>query len=146
MWSPDEKQILFIGFLLDKQPRLYVVSTGGTPKPVLPTNNRWASVSGGWKTDGSQIVMDVQDTETSGEPNIRIWDLATSKLSELAGSQGIDSTTRVFRWTLYRCASSEKKQVWLYDCQSKKWSVVAQANFPSSLRWAQGGDALSGRR
>ena len=26
-WSPDEKQILFTGFLLDKQPRLYVVSS-----------------------------------------------------------------------------------------------------------------------
>jgi len=25
-WSPDQKQILFTGFLLDKQPRLYVVS------------------------------------------------------------------------------------------------------------------------
>jgi Tol biopolymer transport system component len=48
-WSPDQKEILFTGFLLDKQPRLYVVSAqGGSPKPVLPRANRWASVSGDW--------------------------------------------------------------------------------------------------
>ena len=35
-------------------------------------------MSGDWKTDGRQIVMDVQDTETSAEPNIRILDLETS--------------------------------------------------------------------
>jgi DNA-binding winged helix-turn-helix (wHTH) protein/Tol biopolymer transport system component len=143
MWSPDEKQILFTGFLLDKQPRLYVVSSkGGTPKPVLPTNNKWASVSGGWKTDGSQIVMDVLDTETSGETNIRLWDLATSTLTELAGSQGLIEP----RWSsdgrYIAALHPKKKQVWLYDCQSKKWSVLADANFPSALRWAPGGDAL----
>jgi DNA-binding winged helix-turn-helix (wHTH) protein/Tol biopolymer transport system component len=143
MWSPDEKQILFTGFLLDKQPRLYVVSSkGGTPKPVLPTNNKWASTSGGWKTDGSQIVMDVQDTETSGESNIRIWDLATSTLSVLEGSEGLIEP----RWSsdgrYIAALHPKKKQVWLYDCQTKKWSVLADANFPSALRWAPGGDAL----
>jgi DNA-binding winged helix-turn-helix (wHTH) protein/Tol biopolymer transport system component len=143
MWSPDEKQILFTGFLLDKQPRLYIVSSnGGTPKPVLPTNNKWASVSGGWKTDGSQIVMDVQDTESSGETNIRIWDLATSTLSELEGSEGLIEP----RWSsdgrYIAALHPKKKQVWLYDCQKAKWSVVAEANFPSAVRWAPGGDAL----
>src|SRR5258708_6878668 len=40
-WSPDQKQILFTGFLLDKQPRLYVVSAqGGSPKTELPMATR----------------------------------------------------------------------------------------------------------
>jgi len=142
-WSPDEKQILFTGFLLDKQPRLYVVSSkGGTPKPVLPTGNKWASMSGDWKTDGRQIVMDVQDTETSAEPSIRILDLETSELTELVGSQGMVEP----RWSsdgrYIAALHPKKKQVWLYDCLSKKWSVLADANFPSALRWSPGGDAL----
>ncbi len=117
-WSPDEKQILFTGFLLDKQPRLYVVSSkGGTPKPVLPTDNKWASMSGDWRTDGRQIVMDVQDTESSAEPAIRILDLETSVITELAGSQGLIEP----RWSsdgrYIAALHPKKKQVWLYDCQ-----------------------------
>ena len=142
-WSPDEKQILFTGFLLDKQPRLYVVSSkGGTPKPVLPTNNKWATMSGDWKTDGREIVMDVQDTETSGETNIRVLDLETSKLTQLEGSEGLIDP----RWSsdgrYIAALHPKKKQVWLYDCQTHKWSILAEANFPSALRWSPGGDAL----
>jgi DNA-binding winged helix-turn-helix (wHTH) protein/Tol biopolymer transport system component len=142
-WSPDQKQILFTGFLIDSQPRLYVVSAdGGSPKPVLPSNNKWASVSGDWRTDGRQIVLDVQEVESGREPDIRILDLETNKLTKLLGSDGLIEP----RWSAdgrYIAALSPKtKQVWLYDCKLNKWSVLAEANFPSALRWSPGGDAL----
>jgi DNA-binding winged helix-turn-helix (wHTH) protein/Tol biopolymer transport system component len=142
-WSPDQKEILFTGFLLDKQPRLYVVSSqGGSPKPVLPTANRWASVSGDWRTDGRQIVVDVEDTATGGESNIRILDLESNKLTSIASSEGLIEP----RWSAdgrYIAAlNPKKKQIWLYDCKALKWSVLAEANFPSTLRWSPGGDAL----
>ncbi|HUI52316.1 MAG TPA: winged helix-turn-helix domain-containing protein [Terriglobales bacterium] len=142
-WSPDQKEILFTGFLLDKQPRLYIVSAqGGSPKPVLPTANRWASVSGDWRTDGRQIVVDVEDTATSGESNIRILDLETSRLASIPGSEGLIEP----RWSAdgrYIAAlNPKKKEIWLYDCKTLKWSVLAEANFPSTLRWSPGGDAL----
>jgi Tol biopolymer transport system component len=142
-WSPDQKQILFTGFLLDKQPRLYVVSAqGGSPKTVLPMDNRWASVSGDWRTDGRQIVLDVQDTATGGESTIRILDLESGRLSTIAGSEGLIEP----RWSAdgrYIAAlNPKKKQVFLYDCKLLKWTVLAEANFPSTLRWSPGGDAL----
>jgi len=142
-WSPDQKQILFTGFLLDKQPRLYVVSAqGGAPKSVLPSNNKWASVSGDWRTDGRQIVLDVQDTQSGKEPNIRILDLESGQLTELPGSDGLVEP----RWSsdgrYIAALYPGKKQVQLYDCKLKKWSMLAEANFPSALRWSPGGDAL----
>ena len=142
-WSPDQKQVLFTGFLLDKQPRLYVVSAqGGLPKTVLPTDNRWASVSGDWRTDGRQIVLDVQDTALGGESTIRILDLESGRLSTIAGSEGLIEP----RWSAdgrYIAAlNPKKKQIFLYDCKLLKWSVLAEANFPSTLRWSPGGDAL----
>jgi DNA-binding winged helix-turn-helix (wHTH) protein/Tol biopolymer transport system component len=142
-WSPDQKEILFTGFLLDKQPRLYVVSAqGGSPKPVLPTANRWASVSGDWRTDGRQIVVDVEDTATGGESNIRILDLDSGHLTSIPGSQGLIEP----RWSAdgrYIAAlNPKKKQILLYDCKLLKWTVLAEANFPSTLRWSPGGDAL----
>jgi DNA-binding winged helix-turn-helix (wHTH) protein/Tol biopolymer transport system component len=142
-WSPDQKQILFTGFLLDKQPRLYVVSAqGGSPKTVLPLDNRWASVSGDWRTDGRQIVLDVQDTATGGESTVRILDLELGRLSTIAGSEGLIEP----RWSAdgrYIAAlNPKKKQIFLYDCKLLKWSVLAEANFPSTLRWSPGGDAL----
>ena len=142
-WSPDQKQILFTGFLLDKQPRLYVVSAqGGSPKTVLPMDNRWASVSGDWRTDGRQIVLDVQDTATGGESTIRILDLESGRLSTIPGSEGLIEP----RWSAdgrYIAAlNPKKKQIFLYDCKLLKWTVLAEANFPSTLRWSPGGDAL----
>jgi DNA-binding winged helix-turn-helix (wHTH) protein/Tol biopolymer transport system component len=142
-WSPDQKQILFTGFLLDKQPRLYVVSAqGGSPKTVLPMDNRWASVSGDWRTDGRQIVLDVQDTATGGESTIRILDLESGNLAAISGSEGLIEP----RWSAdgrYIAAlNPKKKQILLYDCKLLKWTVLAEANFPSTLRWSPGGDAL----
>jgi DNA-binding winged helix-turn-helix (wHTH) protein/Tol biopolymer transport system component len=142
-WSPDQKEILFTGFLLDSQPRLYVVSSqGGSPHSILPSNNKWASVSGDWRTDGRQIVMDVQEMESGREPDIRILDLETHKLSMLPGSEGLIEP----RWSAdgrYIAALNPgKKQVMLYDCKLEKWSMLAEANFPAALRWSPGGDAL----
>jgi Tol biopolymer transport system component len=142
-WSPDQKQVLFTGFLLDSQPRLYVVSAdGGSPKSVLPSNNKWASVSGDWRTDGRQIVLDVQEMESGREPDIRILDLDTNKLTRLLDSDGLIEP----RWSAdgrYIAAlNPSKKQVWLYDCRLEKWSVLSEANFPAALRWSPSGDAL----
>ncbi len=142
-WSPDQKQILFTGFLLDSQPRLYVVSAeGGSPKSVLPSNNKWASVSGDWRTDGRQIVLDVQEMESGREPDIRILDLESGKLTKLLESDGLIEP----RWSAdgrYIAALNPKnKQVQLYDCKLETWSVLAEANFPAALRWSPGGDAL----
>jgi dipeptidyl aminopeptidase/acylaminoacyl peptidase len=36
----------------------------------------------------------------------------------------------------------KKKQVWLYDRKRLTWLVLADANFPSALRWSPGGGAL----
>jgi Tol biopolymer transport system component/DNA-binding winged helix-turn-helix (wHTH) protein len=142
-WSPDQKQILFTGFLLDRQPRLYVVSAlGGSPQSVLPPNNKWASVSGDWRTDGRQIVLDVQEMESGREPDIRILDLETGKLSKLLGSEGLIEP----RWSAdgrYIAAlNPKKKQVYVYDCKLEKWSVLSEANFPATLRWSPSGDSL----
>jgi Tol biopolymer transport system component len=142
-WSPDQKQILFTGFLLDKQPRLYVVSAqGGAPKSVLPSDNKWASVSGDWRTDGRQIVLDVQDTKSGDPSTIQILDLETGKLTALAGSDGLIEP----RWSpdgrYIGALNPKRKQVWLYDGKLEKWSVLAEANFPATLRWSPGGDAL----
>jgi len=142
-WSPDQKEILFTGFLLDRQPRLYVVpAQGGAPKSVLPANNKWASVSGDWRTDGRQIVLDVQEMESGREPDIRIFDLESGKLEALAASEGLLEP----RWSAdgrYIAAlNPKKKQVFLYDCKLETWSVLAEANFPSALRWSPAGDAL----
>jgi DNA-binding winged helix-turn-helix (wHTH) protein/Tol biopolymer transport system component len=142
-WSPDQKEILFTGFLLDSQPRLYIVSAdGGTPKSVLPSNNKWASVSGDWRTDGRQIVMDVEEMESNRDPDIRILDLESGKLTKLLDSDGLIEP----RWSAdgrYIAAlNPKKKQVLLYDCRRQTWSVLAEANFPAALRWSPGGDAL----
>jgi Tol biopolymer transport system component/DNA-binding winged helix-turn-helix (wHTH) protein len=142
-WSPDQKQILFTGFLLGKRPRLYVVSAqGGAPKSVLPADNKWATVSGDWSSDGRQIVVDVLETGSGKESTIRILDLDNGSLTPVPGSEGLVEP----RWSAdgrYIAARNpRKKQIVLFDVRNKTWSVLAEANFPVALRWSPGGDAL----
>src|SRR5258708_9976923 len=105
-------------------------------------DNRWASVSGEWGTDGRQIVLDVTDRDTGGEAKIRILDLESGRLYTIAGSEGLIEP----RWSAdgrYIAAlNPKKKQIFLYDCKLLKWTVLAEANFPSTLRSSPGGDAL----
>ena len=137
-WSPDGKNILFFEFAggANKPARIYEVSAnGGSPRQLLP-DDREQQLDPNWSPDGSKIVF-------AGESNnpasfIRILDLASHKVSNLADSQGLFSP----RWSpdgrFISAFSSDSTRLLLFDLQTQKWTQLASGSL-SWLNWSHDG-------
>ena len=137
-WSPDGKNILFFEFAggANKPARIYEVSAnGGSPRQLLP-DDREQQLDPNWSPDGSKIVF-------AGESNnpasfIRILDLASHKVSNLADSQGLFSP----RWSpdgrFISAFSSDSTRLLLFDLQTQKWMQLASGSL-SWLNWSHDG-------
>ena len=137
-WSPDGKTILFFEFALgaDKPARIYESSPeGGSPRLLLP-NDHTQQLDPNWSPDGTKIIFAGESNDpTSG---IHILDLATQKISDLPGSQGLYSP----RWSPdgrnISAFSADSKTLLLFDPQSKKWSELASGSL-AWLNWSHDG-------
>ena len=84
-WSPDQKQIVFTGFVPGKPGRNYLISAnGGTPQPVIPEEQTTDEEDPNWSPDGASIVFWFNGA-------INILDLRTHKVSVVPGSTGFFS-------------------------------------------------------
>jgi len=134
-WSPDGKAILFFEFALgpDKPALIYKVSPdGGSPRPLLP-DDRSQQLDPNFSPDGTKIIF----ANESNDPHsaIHILDLATNKLSDLPGSQGLYSP----RWSpdarYVSAFSADSKNLMLFDFQTQHWTPLASGSL-SWLNWS----------
>jgi serine/threonine protein kinase/Tol biopolymer transport system component len=137
-WSPDGKMILFFEFGAgaDKPARMYEVSPdGGTPTLVLPDDHT-QQLDPNWSPDGTKIVFAGESNNPSSA--IHILDVATRKLSDVPGSQGLYSP----RWSpdgrYISAFSGDSKTLLLFDSQTQKWNELATGSF-SWLNWSHDG-------
>jgi Tol biopolymer transport system component len=133
-WSPDAKEVLFTAFFLEKKPQLYVVpSAGGTPRAVLPSGTDGSALSGDWSPDGKQILFEFT---RNGESDLRILDRASGTIQSIPGSQGLVQA----RWSPdgshIAAINSKSHQIILHSVEKKAWSVLAEANNASGMRWS----------
>jgi len=133
-WSPDAKEVLFTAFFLEKKPQLYVVpSAGGTPRAVLPSGTDGSALSGDWSPDGKQILFEFA---RNGESDLRILDRASGTIQSIPGSQGLVQA----RWSPdgshIAAINSKSHQIILHSVEKKAWSVLAEANNASGMRWS----------
>lgn len=130
-WSPDGKKIIFFEFALsaDKPARMYEISPdGGTPQPILPEDHS-QQLDPNWSPDGTKIIFAGESNDPSSA--IHVLDLATKKVSEVPGSQGLYSP----RWSpdghYLSAFSADSKTVLLFDFAAQKWTRLATG----SLGW-----------
>src|SRR6185437_5976442 len=92
-WSPDARQIAFMGALPAKPVRIYLIpSEGGAPEQVTyGEGGRIGDLKPQWSPDGSSLVY-------GGEPSpqedpkklaLHVLDLKSRRVSVLAGSEGL---------------------------------------------------------
>src|SRR5271157_844065 len=130
-WSPDGRQIAFMGNQ-EGHLRAWLVSADGGPvEPLLPGSGDQGVPT--WSSDGKKILF--------GEPlgvhpraamNIHTLDLQTSQLSTLPGSNGLWSA----RWSpdgRYVAAlvlgpedrPADSSEIRLFDFAAQKWTTLA---------------------
>ena len=121
-WSPDGKQIAFVGTEQGKPWKIYLISaTGGTPQELLPQDLQENDAT--WSPDGKQIAFGRPSYGMDlGELEIQICDLTTRQAAAVPGSRGMFSP----RWSpdgRYLAAlTSDSKKLMLYDLSTRRWS------------------------
>ena len=95
-WSPDQKQIVFTGFVPGKPGRNYLISAnGGTPQPVIPEEQTTDEEDPNWSPDGASIVFWFNGSN-------QYFGLANSQSIGRPGINRILLTSLVARRSLYR--------------------------------------------
>ena len=122
-WSPDGKQIAFIGTETGKPWKIYLVSPqGGTPQELLPQDS--AENDASWSPDGNRIAFGRPSYGLDlGELEIQMFDRTTRQITALPGSRGLFSP----RWSPdgrhLTALSPDSRSLMLFDFDTQKWSV-----------------------
>ncbi len=130
-WSPDGKKIIFFEFAVsaDKPARMYEISPdGGSPQLILP-DDRSQQLDPNWSPDGTKIIFAGESNDPSSA--IHILDLASHRVWDVPGSQGLYSP----RWSPHGnhllAFSADSQTLLLYDFATQKWTPLATG----SLGW-----------
>jgi eukaryotic-like serine/threonine-protein kinase len=122
-WSPDGKQITYMGSSLGKPWKAYVISAqGGTPEDILPGSSTEGDPS--FSPDSTRVVFATGEPDAQKKSDIRIIDLATRQITTVPGSDGMFSP----RWSpdgRYLAAldlEESSKTMRIFDFQTGKWS------------------------
>ena len=137
-WSPDGRQIAFIGLHGDNWKIFFISAQGGTPQELLPQEND-NEVDPVFSPDGTQLAFG----GLGGSRAIELVDLRTRRVSSVSGSEGLFSP----RWSpdgQYLAAiSQESLKILFYDFKNQKWSHPIAENavigFPT---WSRDGKYL----
>ncbi len=120
-WSPDGKQIAFVGMKPGESWKLWLVAAdGGVPEPVMEENG--SQIDANWSSDGSKLMFGDYSHDASGL-SIRLLDLKTRNATTIPGSEGLFSP----RWSpdgrYVAAISPDNTTLMLYDFETQKWST-----------------------
>ena len=139
-WSPDDRQVAFMGREPGKPWKVYLVpAAGGTPQMLLDEDRNEADPD--WSPDGRYIVFG-RPPEVMAEGTvpkaIHILDLQTHQVTTLPGSEGMFSP----RWSpdgRYIAATPlGEENVQIFDMDRKTWTTLA-THTVSDLEWSHDG-------
>jgi Tol biopolymer transport system component len=137
-WSPDGKQIAFMGKTPDKPWNIYVVPMdGGVPRVLL--NDGRNAVDPAWSADGHSVIFGrpPDSWAEAGAPKaIYTLNLISNEISQLPGSEGFYSP----RWSpngryVVAMPLDEKKLV-LFDFATLQWKDLAALPHIGSPQWS----------
>ena len=122
-WSPDGKQIAFVG-LHDNNWKIFLISAqGGTPQELLPQENG-DEADPVFSPDSSQLAFG----DVGGRRPIKLVNLQTRQISSIPGPEGLFSP----RWSpdgRYLAAlSQDSLKLSFYSFKDQKWSPLITEN------------------
>ncbi len=123
-WSPDGKQIVFMGVIPNRGDTSFVISSsGGVPQEIVAGNLN--SGDPGWSPDGKAVVLTLYDSGFKNQ-RISILDLLTKKETRLPGSELFFSP----RWSPdgkhIAAIANDSDKLMLFDLARQQWSELAR--------------------
>jgi Tol biopolymer transport system component/DNA-binding winged helix-turn-helix (wHTH) protein len=137
-WSPDGKQIAFMGQARGRPWKIYVVAAdGGEPTPLMDGDRDESDPN--WAPDG-QSLMFGRPPDYLAEPSvpkaIQVLDLRSKEISVLPGSDGLLAP----RWSpsgRYVAATSlNQSRLLLFDFMTREWTELARFRRMQDPAWS----------
>jgi DNA-binding winged helix-turn-helix (wHTH) protein/WD40 repeat protein len=137
-WSPDGKQIAFIGTPTGDHWTIYVIfAEGGVARQLIPGNDETADAT--WMPDNKSVVFGPwKGGESRG---VKVLDLSTNRVTPLPGATEMWSP-RVSPDGRYIAALSQQdSKLMLFDMTTQKWQELSAlySGYPS---WSRDGKFL----
>ena len=137
-WSPNAKQIAFMGMLPGKQWKLNIISAeGGAPHELFADDQDESDPT--WSPNGNAIAFGRGPWTNNPEVDIRIVDLNTHQVSNVPGSEGFFSP----RWSpdgryIVALRMKEPRTPLLFDFTTQRWEELPGTNM-GSPNWSMSG-------
>ena len=143
-WSPDGKQIAFVGATVGQLFKIYVVSAdGGATQEVAPQEP--VQVDPAWSADGNSIIFGEAPLGQLGAAHtngLHIVDLKTHQTSLIPGSEGLWSPRISPDGRSVAGLSADNRKLMLFDLTTHKTTELAKGLSSSWPEWSRDAQAL----
>ena len=143
-WSPDGRQIVFMGREPGKSWHIYTLPAEGASAPKQITPGEDSQASPDWSPDGRSIVFGGFPEVLSGDPKstaLSLLDLATGQVAKMDGAEGLYCP----RWSpdgRYLSASTTNaRKLMLWDSTTKAWTGITDLSGGCAM-WSRDGRYL----
>ena len=135
-WSPDAKQIVFMGRTVNANWRAYLMSAnGGSLQDLVPAAP--AGLDPTWMPDGKSIVLTLSNLGITGQ-GISVVDLESKKVRDLPGAEHLFSPRVSPDGKSIAAITTDSQALMLFDVAAQRWTELVRMpiGFPS---WSHDG-------
>ncbi|HEV2247853.1 MAG TPA: protein kinase, partial [Terriglobia bacterium] len=135
-WSPNGRQISFMGQLPNKPWQIYIVpADGGSPKMVTGGTLNFANAT--WSPDGNSLIFNTEPQGGEANPTaVYQMNLTTGKTRKLPGSDGLFGARQSPDGRYVVCETTDDKNLMLFDFRNQKWSELTDLAQQAWPEWS----------